>query len=82
MPGPFQYAEMIKIFAAGGTLEIVPSQLSGASTAAGNAWGKGYPIGSTEVINIGGPAAFYLAATGATMIAAVVLGYTPGVSLL
>ena len=63
-------------------LEIVPVQLSGTSTAAGNAWGVGYILGTTEIFNIGGPAVFYLAATGATAVASMTLGYTPGATLL
>ncbi len=81
MPGAYQYAEGIKIFSGGGTLEICPPALSGTSTAAGN-WGTGYPIGASEVVNLGGPCVFYLAATGATMVATVLLGYTSGATVL
>ena len=79
--GARQYAESIKIFSGGGTLEIVPIPVAlTGSSAAG--WGAGYPLGASEVFNIGGPATFYLAATGATMVAVMTLGYTPGVSLI
>lgn len=76
----FQFANTFKIGAGGGTLEIVPPQLSGSSTAAGNAWGKGYALGANEVFNIGGPAVMYFAATGATMTLALAIGYTQGAS--
>jgi hypothetical protein len=81
MPTAYQYAEGIKIFSGGGTLEICPPCLSGTSTSTGN-WGVGYPIGASEVVNLGGPAVFYLAATGATMVATVLLGYTAGATVL
>lgn len=80
-PTSYQYAETVKILSGSGTLEIVPAPLalSGTSTIG---WGIGYPIGTNEIINIGGPAAFYLAATGSTMVMTMLLGYTSGVSLL
>lgn len=80
--GAFQYSTALKIGAGGGTLEIVPPQLSGSSTAAGNAWGKGYGIGANEIINWDGSAAIYLAATGATMTAWLMNGYTYGATVL
>lgn len=83
-PSAYQYAETIKIIAGGGTLEVVAIQFSGTSTLVSSslAWGTGYPLGSNEVFNVGGAATFYLAATGATMTAAMILGYTSGVTLL
>lgn len=82
IPTAYQYFDTMKIGVGGGTLEIVPIQLSGSSTAAGNAWGKGYAIGSSEIIMIGGPAPVYLAATGATITAFLTIGYTNGATLL
>jgi hypothetical protein len=82
MPTAYQYAEGIKIFSGGGTLEICNPALSGSSTAGTSHWGTGYPIGASEVVNLGGPAVFYLAATGATMVATVLLGYTAGATVL
>lgn len=80
-PGAYWYSDTLKITAAGGTLEIVPVPvaLSGSSAAG---WGLGYMLGGTEVYNIGGPAKFYLAATGATMIASLAIGFTYGATLL
>lgn len=77
VPEAYTYAENIKIKAGSGTLEIVskPIALTGSSAAG---WGLGYPIGTSEVISIGGPAVYYLAATGATMTLAVLNGYTSG----
>lgn len=75
-----QFANTFKIGAGGGTLEMVPPQLSGSSTAAGGAWGKGYALGANEVFNVGGPATIYFAATGATMTLSLAIGYTQGAS--
>lgn len=80
MPSGYQYAETLQ-YVSGGSLEIVPPQLSGASTAS-HPGGTGKILGTTEVYSIGGPAVFYLAATGATAIASMTLGYTAGASVL
>ncbi len=72
-----QIAMSVKILSGGGTLEIVPG-----ATITGPGWGTGYPIGSSEVLNIGGPATFYLAATGATMVAAMILGRSAGATVI
>ena len=72
-----QAAFTIKILAGGGTLEIVRGTTTG-----GAGWGLGYPLGASEVLNIGGPAAFYLAATGATMTAALLIGQTAGATVI
>jgi hypothetical protein len=81
LPSAYQYAECYKILSGAGTLEIVspPPALSGSSAAG---WGQGYPIGASEVQNIGGPAAFYLAATGATMTIAMIIGRTAGATVI
>lgn len=81
-PSEQDYLSSLKIASGAGTLEIVPIQLSGSSTAAGNAWGKGYPLGASEVFELKGSAVVYLAATGATMVAALALGKTDGATLL
>lgn len=74
------YSRSLKIYSGGGTLEIVPVPvaLSGSSCAG---WGLGYPIGSGEVISTDGPTAFYLAATGATMVASMAVGFTYGATV-
>lgn len=71
----------IKILSGGGTLEISkpPIALSGTSA---TGWATGYPIGALETFAVGGPATFYLAATGATMVAAMTIAYTAGASVL
>lgn len=80
-PTDFQYAESWKIFSGGGTLEIVPVPIAlSGSSAAG--WATGYPVGANEVVSVGGPAAFYLAATGATMVVAMMIGRTAGATVL
>lgn len=76
----YQFANSLK-WLSGGSLEIVQPQFSGSSTQAGSAslgWGSGYILGTSEVFNVGGPATFYLAATGATAVAAFAIGYTQG----
>lgn len=67
----------------GSSLEVVQAQLSGSSTASGaTAWGTGYLVGTGEVVSVGGPACFYLAATGATAIVQVMYGYGAGATVL
>lgn len=78
---PYQTQTSLK-WLSGGSLEIVPIQLSGSSTAAGNAWGKGYLLGTTEVVPWRGDASIYLAATGGTAIAMQYIGYTSGATFL
>ncbi len=62
VPPQYGFAQSLKIFSGGGTLEIVPISI-GATNAAGlTGWGTGYPIGASEVVSWAGPARFYLAA--------------------
>jgi hypothetical protein len=75
-------ADTMKIVAGSGTLwvsPLTPAALSGTSGAAFLA--VGYPLGATEVFNIGGPAQFYLSAASATMTVAICFGYSSGASL-
>lgn len=78
--GGFENGFLVKILAAGGTLEISkpPIALTGSSA---TGWGTGYPLGASEVYSVAGPATFYLAATGATMTACVSIGYTAGATI-
>jgi hypothetical protein len=78
--GAYLQATNLKILSGGGTLELVPPPiaLSGASAIG---WGRGYPIGANESIHIDGPSKYYLAATGATMRLAALIGYSAGASL-
>lgn len=71
----------LKILSGGGSLEIAkpPPALSGSSA---SGWATGYQLGASEVVAIGGPATFYLAATGATMLASVLIGYSTGSSVI
>jgi len=64
----------------GGSLEIVsaPPALTGSSAVV---WGTGYLLEPTESVAIGGPASFYLAATGATVIAGYIFGKTNGATI-
>lgn len=77
----FRDALAIKIFAGGGTLEVLPFNFTALSGTGATGWGTGYPIGANEVITLGSGSIAYLAATGATMQAACLVGYTDGVSL-
>lgn len=61
-PAAHQNGGFFKIASGGGTLAIV----SGLSAVASS----GYPVGSGEAISISGPAVFFLAAAGATMVVA------------
>lgn len=75
----YQIASTLKIVGGAGTLWISPiagPALSGSSAAAQMA--AGYPLGATEVYNIGGPATFYLSAATATMTVGLAIGYTSG----
>lgn len=80
-PDAFVYSRSLKILSGGGTLEIVPIPLALSGTSCVG-WGLGYPIGAGEVVSTDGPTVFYLAATGATMTAALAIGYTVGVTTL
>lgn len=73
-PQSAQVGLVMKIVSGGGTLEIVqpPVALSGSSA---SGWGAGYPVGTAEIMNISGPAAIYLVASGATMVVGIVPGY-------
>lgn len=79
-PSGYQYAQNIRIYSGGGTLEIVPppTALSGPGT---TGWGLGYPIGSGEAVAVDGGAVAYLAATGATMVVTMLIGYTAGATV-
>lgn len=68
LPSAHQNGGFFKILSGGGTLAIV----SGISAVASS----GYFVGAGEAISISGPAIFYLAATGATM----VVGWCPTLS--
>jgi hypothetical protein len=80
-PVSTQANAIMKIFSGGGTLEIVqvPAALTGSSAVG---WGIGYPVGANEIITLGGPAHFYLAATGATMTIALGYAFSAGATIL
>ena len=78
---PLQNASTLKILSGGGSLEIhgtiTGTTMAGSSLAP--LLGKGYILGASEVLNIDGPARFYLMATGQTMIACLLKGLSaPG----
>ena len=82
-PAPFTFGMYLKNVAGGGTLELAPIpngySLSGSGC---TGWGGGYPIAAGETIALDGPATFYLAASGATMTVALVMGKTAGASYI
>lgn len=78
---PREQASTLKILSGGGSLEI-HGTING-STMAGSSLapliGRGYLLGASEVLNIDGPARFYLMATGATMVTCLLKGLSaPG----
>lgn len=82
-PTAYEYGVGIKISSGGGTLEIAPTPIGYSLSGTGcTGWGAGYSIGGAEAVSIQGPATFYLQATGATMIAAVLIGRTAGATFL
>jgi hypothetical protein len=78
--GPYLYATNVKIYSGGGTLEIVPPVATLSGTGA-TGWGIGYAISANETVAFDGPATYYLAATGATMRATILLGYSQGATI-
>lgn len=75
----YEIAKSMKIIGGAGTLWISPivgNSLTGAQ--AGSLIVNGYPLASSEIVNIGGPATFYLAASSATMTVGLFVGYTSG----
>jgi hypothetical protein len=93
MPGyPGELASIVK-YVSGGSLEVVGAppgaslpNFAGASYV-GSTWlglslvpfiGNGYLLGSTEILNITGPARYYLMATGSTVIAMHFVGRSQG----
>ncbi len=78
VPGPNMITNSFKVVS-GGTLWIAPfkpAALSGSSALVG----VGYPMGGSEVMNVGGPASFFLSAGGATVVVGLALGFTGGYS--
>ncbi len=66
-------SQVIKYFS-GGSLAIYGDTVS----AAGASTLNGYLMGTSEALNIGGPAAYYLVATGATAVVMILRTKTAG----
>ncbi len=86
-PPAYAIATTIKMATTGGTLWVTPAPSLGlgaslTGTAAGSMITGGYYFSASEVFNIGGPAKFYLSASGATVTAAIIFGYTDGQNLI
>lgn len=79
-PPSFMTDGYLKIASGGGTLELVapPPALTGSSAAG---WGAGYLVGGTEIVDLDGPAAFYMAATGEAMTVSVLIKRTAGATI-
>jgi hypothetical protein len=80
LAGPYVLHDKMKIVSGAGTLWVspVPAALSGASALIA----VGYPVGATEVVDLGGASAFYLSAAAATMTVAVEYGLTAGATFI
>lgn len=65
--------QMVLLGASGSTVQVLPNAVSGASVGGGTAITTlgGYPITTSQTFTWDGPAAFYLAATGATATVAI-----------
>lgn len=74
-----EVSSILKYFS-GGSLEIVPAPLG--TTALGGSLvaleGTGYLMGTSEALNIAGPARYYLIAKGATTLAYLLRGRSAG----
>ncbi len=64
-------------WASGGTLALVQS----ASAVAGTLASAGYILGTTETVDVPGPATFFMTAGGTTSVARVMWQYSAGFSL-
>ena len=80
-PDTSSWGGQLKIVGTGGTLQILPRAISGASVGGATNALSGYPLGATEVYSWQGPAAFYLQSSGATTTVAMILTYTSGATL-
>lgn len=66
----------------GGSLEIMPSYLANKTISGATAGNQGFLLGGSLVpIPFEGPAAFYLAATGATAVAGILWKFSAGSTL-
>lgn len=66
----------------GGTLEILPSELSGKTISGATAGGLGFIMGgSLMAYAFEGPASFYIAATGSTAVAGIMWKFSTGATL-
>lgn len=81
VPPPGCVGMQLKLLgASGSTVQILPNAASGASIGGATAITTvgGYPLVTSEMHPIYGPAAFYLAATGATATVAIMFRYSDG----
>lgn len=66
----------------GGSLEILPSQLASKNIAGATAGGLGFILGGSLMpVAFEGPAAFYVAATGATAVMGICWKFSSGATL-
>jgi hypothetical protein len=83
---PIAVGTPVQVIAQRGVNGWILKKASGATLAvvAGTGFSapQGYILGDSEVINIQGPATFFLAAGGATAVASLIASYSSGYSLI
>jgi hypothetical protein len=75
---------LVGTLGSGATIQVLPTAVSGASIGGATAVGasiSGWPISTTVGFTWEGPAAFYLACTGATSIVQCLFKYSSGATL-
>lgn len=70
-------SQTLKYFS-GGSLEIINAPKGATTPGASLASGSGYLMAQTEILNVSGPARYYLLATGATTQAYMLWGLSQG----
>ena len=74
--------QMKLLGASGSTVQILPNYIPGQTVGGATAIIAGYPITTTDLSPVYGPAAFYMAATGATATVAFTWRLTAGATLV
>lgn len=80
-PTAFSFGYNLRVRSGTGTCEIVNSPQGASLSGIGaTGWGGGYALGPSEAVTFDGPATFFLAASGTTMVIQCLLGKTAGAS--
>lgn len=80
-PPQFCVGMQYKIITGGGTVQILPNAIANQTISGATAVIGGYPLVTGEMYPIVGPAAFYIAATGATATVALNFFFSSGATL-